>query len=55
MLFEGADCVICMPGGAGTYDELWEIACERNVGMSTVPVVVVNIDGFYDGKTLPIL
>lgn len=28
--------------------QLWELACARNIGMSSIPIVCVNIDGYYD-------
>ena len=36
-------------GGVGTWDELLEMACLRNVGFFSKPIVAVNVDGFYDG------
>jgi predicted Rossmann-fold nucleotide-binding protein len=37
-------------GGPGTWDELWEMACQRSIGFSGVPIVAINVDGFYDGN-----
>ncbi|KAL7567612.1 hypothetical protein ACA910_000208 [Epithemia clementina (nom. ined.)] len=48
LLVEGADGLIVLPGGPGTWDELWEMACARNIGLSKLPIVCVNINGFYD-------
>ena len=48
LLMEGADALLVLPGGPGTWDELWEAACARGIGLSTIPIVVVNKDGFYD-------
>ena len=31
-----------------TILQLWEMACARNIGLSSIPIVCVNIDGFYD-------
>jgi len=47
-LVEGCDAIVVMPGGPGTWDELWEMACSKNIGLVSVPIVVVNTDGFYD-------
>ena len=47
MLFENADCLCVMPGGCGTWDELWEMACSKSIGLITMPIVVVNVDNFY--------
>ncbi|RYG66735.1 TIGR00730 family Rossman fold protein [archaeon] len=52
MLFANADCVICMPGGVGTFDEFWDGVCARSLnmkGLGATPFCLVNIDGFYDG------
>lgn len=41
-----------MPGGVGTFDELWDCICGKSLGMKGMdhkPICVVNIDGFYDG------
>ena len=48
LLVEGANALIVLPGGPGTWDELWEMACARNIGLSKLPIVCVNIDGYYD-------
>jgi uncharacterized protein (TIGR00730 family) len=59
MLAEEAECFIAMPGGCGTFEEVWEIVCQRQLALPapTVeggprgrgPVCLVNTDGFYDG------
>lgn len=48
LLVEGADALVVLPGGPGTWDELWEMACARNIGLSKIPIVCVNIDGYYE-------
>ena len=49
-LAEGADCFIALPGGPGTWDELWEVACARQLGVGrSGPICLVNTDGYYDG------
>lgn len=32
VLTEDADCIIALPGGPGTWDELWEIVCLKGIG-----------------------
>eukprot|EP00389_Voromonas_pontica_P015817 GDKH01024714.1.p1 GENE.GDKH01024714.1~~GDKH01024714.1.p1 ORF type:complete len:248 (+),score=37.41 GDKH01024714.1:115-858(+) len=49
MLVEEADCIITLPGGTGTWDELFEVLTEVRLGFSQQPLCLVNIDGFYDG------
>uniref|UniRef100_A0A7S1UNC4 Cytokinin riboside 5'-monophosphate phosphoribohydrolase n=1 Tax=Grammatophora oceanica TaxID=210454 RepID=A0A7S1UNC4_9STRA len=48
LLVQNADALVVLPGGPGTWDELWEMACARNIGLSTLPIVVVNVDGYYE-------
>jgi predicted Rossmann-fold nucleotide-binding protein len=49
LLWETCDAIIALPGGTGTYDELWEVACHNSVGFGKIPICVMNINGFYDG------
>lgn len=43
-----ADGFIALPGGFGTLDELFEIVTWTQLRISTKPVVVWNLGGFYD-------
>src|SRR5690348_8577734 len=47
-MFELADAVAVLPGGLGTLDEAFEAITLRQLGMSTAPVALVNIDGYWD-------
>jgi predicted Rossmann-fold nucleotide-binding protein len=47
LLVENADALIVLPGGPGTWDELWEMACARNIGLTSLPIVCVNTNGYY--------
>jgi uncharacterized protein (TIGR00730 family) len=52
-LFNNSDCVLVLPGGVGTFDELWDGISSRSLGMKdmvTKPICIVNIDGYYDGS-----
>jgi uncharacterized protein (TIGR00730 family) len=48
MLVKGADALVVLPGGPGTFDELWEMACARQIGLIQMPIVCVNVNGYYD-------
>ena len=48
LLVENADALIVLPGGPGTWDELWEMACARQLGLTKLPIVVVNVDKYYE-------
>jgi len=43
-----ADGFVALPGGFGTLDELFEIVTWTQLRISTKPVVVWNVGGFYD-------
>jgi uncharacterized protein (TIGR00730 family) len=46
---ERADAFIALPGGFGTLEELLEIITLKQLRYHNKPVVVLNINGFYDG------
>jgi uncharacterized protein (TIGR00730 family) len=48
LLVDGADALVVLPGGPGTWDELWEMACARGIGLTTLPIVCVNVKGYYE-------
>eukprot|EP00941_MAST-03F_sp_MAST-3F-sp1_P001542 g1542.t1 len=48
-LSDNADCFIAVPGGTGTWDELWEVVSERSLKMNPRPVALLNVNGYYDG------
>ncbi len=39
---------IALPGGIGTLDELMDLLTQCQLGLYHNPVVILNIDGFYD-------
>jgi uncharacterized protein (TIGR00730 family) len=47
LLVEKADALVVLPGGPGTWDELWEMACAKGIGLSTIPIVCINCDDYY--------
>ena len=49
-----ADAAIAMPGGCGTLEELLEIITWKQLGLFTKPIVILNIDGYFN-KLLEIL
>ena len=49
-----ADAVIALPGGCGTMEELIEIITWKQLGLFLNPIVILNIDGYYD-PLIPLL
>jgi len=45
---ELSDAAIALPGGVGTFEELLEIITWRKLGLYSGPVIILNIDGYYD-------
>lgn len=45
---EITDAAIILPGGCGTLDELFEIITLKQLGVYLKPIVILNIDGYYD-------
>lgn len=43
-----ADAIIALPGGCGTLEELFEIITWKQLGLFINPIVILNIDGYYD-------
>ena len=47
-MFEMADAFVALPGGWGTFDELFEILTWSQLGLHRKPVGVLNVDGYFD-------
>lgn len=43
-----ADAVIALPGGCGTMEELLEIITWKQLGLYLNPIVILNVNEFYD-------
>jgi uncharacterized protein (TIGR00730 family) len=44
-----SDAFVALPGGYGTFDELCEMATWDQLGIHAKPLVIVNLDGYFDG------
>lgn len=42
------DAYITLPGGFGTFEELLEVITWAQLGLHAKPVIVGNVDGYYD-------
>ncbi|MEK9803038.1 MAG: TIGR00730 family Rossman fold protein [Curvibacter sp.] len=49
MMAERADAFLALPGGIGTFEELFEVWTWRQLGYHGKPVGILNAGGYYDG------
>jgi uncharacterized protein (TIGR00730 family) len=49
VMAERADAFLALPGGIGTFEELFEVWTWRQLGYHDKPVGVLNTGGYYDG------
>ncbi len=43
-----SDAMVALPGGVGTFEELLECITWKQLGLHTKPIVILNINGYYD-------
>ena len=48
VMAEYADAFVTLPGGLGTLEEIMEIATWRQLYQHEKPMIILNINGFYD-------
>jgi len=48
MMAERADAFLALPGGIGTFEELFEVWTWRQLGYHDKPVGLLNLGGYYD-------
>jgi len=46
-MFERCDAIVVLPGGLGTLEEFFEILSWRTLGLHTKPIVIVDLDGYW--------
>lgn len=49
MMAQRADVFVALPGGIGTFEELFEVWTWRQLGYHNKPVGIVNAGGYYGG------
>ena len=49
MMAERSDAFIALPGGIGTFEELFEVWTWRQLGYHDKPLGLLNVAGYYDG------
>jgi len=48
LMYDLADAFIALPGGLGTLEELAEVATWSQLGLHSKPVVLLDVDGFWE-------
>ncbi|WP_171207188.1 MULTISPECIES: TIGR00730 family Rossman fold protein [unclassified Ruegeria] len=48
VMIMNADAVVVLPGGPGSLDELFEALTWRQLGLHEKPILVMNVDGYWD-------
>src|SRR5262244_171843 len=48
LLFDLADAFVAFPGGFGTMEEVIEMITWKQMGIHGKPIVIANIDGYFD-------
>ena len=48
MMAEHSDAFIALPGGIGTFEELFEVWSWRQLGYHDKPLGLLNVEGYYD-------
>lgn len=48
MMVDRSQAFVILPGGLGTLDELFELLTWKQLGLHDKPIVIVNMDGYWD-------
>lgn len=54
VMFMNADAVVCLPGGAGSLDEFFEVLTWRQIGLHGKPILLLDAGGYW-GPLLDLL
>lgn len=49
LMADRSDAFLVLPGGYGTFEEMFEVLTWQSIGLHTKPVCLLNTAGFYDG------
>ncbi len=47
-MIAGSDAVISLPGGSGTFEELFEVITLKRLGQFLGPIILVNTNGYFE-------
>ena len=48
LMIRESDAFVALPGGSGTFEELFEVLTWKRLGFVTGPVVIGNLKGYFD-------
>ncbi len=48
-MLDDSDAVITLPGGCGTFEELFEVMTLKRLGQFLGPIILVNTNNYYNG------
>ena len=48
LLYDKCDIAVALPGGLGTFDELFEMLVWNNLSIHEKKIVLYNFEGFYN-------
>jgi uncharacterized protein (TIGR00730 family) len=51
LMAQSSSAFVALPGGYGTVEELFEVITWSQLGIHSLPIIIFNVDGFYDGLT----
>jgi uncharacterized protein (TIGR00730 family) len=52
LMGERSDAFVILPGGFGTFEELFEVLAWQTIGLHQKPIILLNTEGFYDPMLL---
>ena len=47
VMFMNAEAVVCLPGGAGSLDEFFEVLTWRQIGLHEKPILLLDVAGYW--------
>ncbi|WP_432449763.1 TIGR00730 family Rossman fold protein [Aliiroseovarius marinus] len=48
VMYMNSDAIVVLPGGAGSLDEFFEVLTWRQLGLHEKPILLLNVNGFWD-------
>ncbi|MBC7477527.1 MAG: TIGR00730 family Rossman fold protein, partial [Pseudorhodobacter sp.] len=48
LMFQNADAIALLPGGAGSLDEFFEVLTWAQIGLHGKPIYLLNVEGYWN-------